>query len=73
MKPCVQTIPSRVVFCFREEGIKEFGLRQVESEVPLRHPDKGHPVRRRMYRPGDQEESLARTTGLLVNHSTGKF
>ena len=40
LNPCVRTILSRVVFCFREEGGNKFTLRQVESEVPLRHPDR---------------------------------
>lgn len=57
----------RVVFCFGEEGGNEFSLRQVESKVPLRHPDKGCPVRARMYRSGDKEEILAVATDLFVN------
>lgn len=39
LKPYVQTILSRVVFCFREEAGNKFNLRQIEWEVPLRHPE----------------------------------
>ena len=34
-----QTILSTVVFCFREEAGNKFNLRQIELEVPLRHPE----------------------------------